>query len=507
MPESYPVDLELACEKVVYKGMQDVLKQAAAYIEEKRSRSLHLPPSNHGRTSSGERVDRHASRSPGIDDSTRRTGSPARSRNDNGRGMVLGPNGSKSWRSDRAAGAKPGWEDDMRAALPRGQIDKGSNSNQSNSENALYKTRLCERFETEGFCPYGNRCTFAHGTVELRIRPTFGGNSGGNGEVEKRDGPENPLYKTRLCERFMREGFCQYGPRCNFAHSPTELRDRPNHGKDSDGELPEHRPREPLVRRSTEHSREASPQRRPPRTESPPVEVREVKNERDLPPATKPVATPPPAPAPAQAPTQAPVPVRARTNESVSFKDLLRPEAANYDKAWVRSVQVSDDEREKLVSKKKDTTSVQQAQEEKYVAEVQQKLTETTDMAIRIREITRLEFKHDWSKQQLFSALVPAYFKEEYSENVLKENLKVFKEFVRNVQDQSMFLRSFEKTAARYPKIMAKAQVIIRDFYANDIVEEEQVLQWASEELKDGELKKRIKAFIDWLETAEEEDE
>ena len=154
-----------ACEKVIYKSMQDVLKQAAAYIEEKRSRTLHPPHSHQGRTSSGERAERHSSRSPGIDDSARRTGSPARSRNDNGRGMVLGPNGSKSWRSDRAAGAKPGWEDDLRAALPSGQNHKGANATQSTSENALYKTRLCERFETEGFCPYGNRCTFAHGTV------------------------------------------------------------------------------------------------------------------------------------------------------------------------------------------------------------------------------------------------------------------------------------------------------------------------------------------------------
>ena len=40
----------------------------------------------------------------------------------------------------------------------------------SQLDNPLYKTRLCERFETENFCPYGPKCTFAHGAGELRER-------------------------------------------------------------------------------------------------------------------------------------------------------------------------------------------------------------------------------------------------------------------------------------------------------------------------------------------------
>ena len=30
-----------------------------------------------------------------------------------------------------------------------------------------YKTELCEKFQSTGFCPYGNKCQFAHGKEEL----------------------------------------------------------------------------------------------------------------------------------------------------------------------------------------------------------------------------------------------------------------------------------------------------------------------------------------------------
>ena len=33
-----------------------------------------------------------------------------------------------------------------------------------------------QRFEREGTCSYGNRCTYAHGIAELRQRPVTGSN-------------------------------------------------------------------------------------------------------------------------------------------------------------------------------------------------------------------------------------------------------------------------------------------------------------------------------------------
>ncbi|KAJ3045430.1 hypothetical protein HDV00_010300 [Rhizophlyctis rosea] len=332
---------------------------------------------------------------------------------------------------------------------------------------------------------------------ELRVRPTFGGDN------EKRDGPENPLYKTRLCERFMKEGFCQYGPRCNFAHSPTELRDRPNHGKEGDAEHP---PREQHMERRPPNSREASPQRRqPPRIESPPIEPKEVKQkEKEI---LQPAPKPTPAPAPASPAPHAPTPVRTRTNDKVSLKDLLKPEDSNKDKTWMRVVEISDDEKEKLASRKRDVTSAQQAAEDKYIAELHQKFSEITDTKDQIKEITRLEFRHDLSKQQLFNVVIPAYFEDGYTTAKLFAGVKVFKEFLRSTQDQLLFLRSWEKALSRNPKLLAKAALVFKDLYDKDLVEEEQFVKWGGSELKNEDVKKRVGPFLEWLQTAEEEED
>ncbi|KAJ1997562.1 hypothetical protein GGI06_006460, partial [Coemansia sp. S85] len=39
------------------------------------------------------------------------------------------------------------------------------------NSNPLYKTRLCQRFTEQGDCPYNDKCQFAHGEQELRVAP------------------------------------------------------------------------------------------------------------------------------------------------------------------------------------------------------------------------------------------------------------------------------------------------------------------------------------------------
>ena len=67
-----------------------------------------------------------------------------------------------------------------------------------------YKTELCRNWD-QGFCEFGDRCAFAHGTQELRAKPA--------GE------------KQPLCKQFCEYGYCISGTRCQFSHEagPSRL--------------------------------------------------------------------------------------------------------------------------------------------------------------------------------------------------------------------------------------------------------------------------------------------
>jgi hypothetical protein len=225
------LSLNHAMEKALYKSMQEVIKKASIFIENNK------PPKN-TESSQRSRIDKHQITSDRLDhkmknlnlalplDSQRQAMSEQRLK------LVRKQRQSQNQSEKNGSG--------------NGSIS-GNNSNGLNNgfasplhspvmpfENPLYKTRLCERFETEGYCPYGPKCTFAHGTVELRERPANTEEKTDTSPTAK-DGPDNPLYKTRLCERFVKENFCQYGPKCNFAHGDHELRDRPNATRGEDG--------------------------------------------------------------------------------------------------------------------------------------------------------------------------------------------------------------------------------------------------------------------------------
>ena len=68
-----------------------------------------------------------------------------------------------------------------------------------------YKTELCKSWVNTNFCPYGNKCRFAHGKNEL---------------VSKHI---NSSYKKKPCNSFETLGYCPYGTRCNFKHDERKL--------------------------------------------------------------------------------------------------------------------------------------------------------------------------------------------------------------------------------------------------------------------------------------------
>lgn len=64
----------------------------------------------------------------------------------------------------------------------------------------LYKTELCGSYMKLNYCPYGNKCQFAHGENELK-------------RVER---PAN--YRSKPCLNWSKYGSCRYGNRCCFKH-------------------------------------------------------------------------------------------------------------------------------------------------------------------------------------------------------------------------------------------------------------------------------------------------
>lgn len=87
-----------------------------------------------------------------------------------------------------------------------------------------YKGRLCNKFNSGEGCPYGESCTFLHDEVprnregfaiSLGHRGGYGAGDGGNVVVVA------PYWKTRICNKWEISGFCPFGTNCNFAHGAS----------------------------------------------------------------------------------------------------------------------------------------------------------------------------------------------------------------------------------------------------------------------------------------------
>ncbi|KAF5202362.1 Zinc finger ccch domain-containing protein [Thalictrum thalictroides] len=91
-----------------------------------------------------------------------------------------------------------------------------------------YKGRHCKKFYTEEGCPYGDNCTFLHDeqskareSVAISLGPTMGNNAYGNNANGSNQKPSN--WKTRICNKWEMTGYCPFGSKCHFAHGLGEL--------------------------------------------------------------------------------------------------------------------------------------------------------------------------------------------------------------------------------------------------------------------------------------------
>lgn len=97
---------------------------------------------------------------------------------------------------------------DIKSAVSTSSCDSSS----EDGEEAFYcktnplkhKTELCKTFSELGYCNYGPKCRFAHGRHELVLLQA----------------PR--VFKRRRCNGFWKNGYCLYGMRCQFGHAEVE---------------------------------------------------------------------------------------------------------------------------------------------------------------------------------------------------------------------------------------------------------------------------------------------
>ncbi|KAF9578311.1 nudix (nucleoside diphosphate linked moiety X)-type motif 2 [Lunasporangiospora selenospora] len=211
--------LQQAVDRALYRTMQDILRVAFSAAETSRAKALAAAPPKMSRNHSNNSGDSLESNMKNLNialplDSQRQA-------------ITRGYNGSGNSQSrDR---------DQRNDRDPNASGRFNNNGAHSHADNPNYKTRLCERFEAEQFCPYYGKCTFAHGAAELRQRPAQETQERPVSAVQasyqnraKREATENEFHKTRLCERFMKDGECPFSNRCTYAHGREELRTRVN---------------------------------------------------------------------------------------------------------------------------------------------------------------------------------------------------------------------------------------------------------------------------------------
>ncbi|KAG5456024.1 MAG: hypothetical protein BJ554DRAFT_4349 [Olpidium bornovanus] len=623
--------VQSALDKSMFRSMHDVLRKAFEYIE--KVRAARVPPpgailgtggSHHFRTP--HELDQRFLRSMNLgslEGQFSRHPSPTHSP------------GQQQW------GERPGDEE----RYSPGPRVGGSEPPSGTAESTLYKTRLCERFENEGHCSFSSKCSFAHGLYELRERPLHHSRNGGPSQA----GPasENRLFKTKLCDRFAREGTCGYGSACNFAHGEAELRERPSppfgrtHSRDGeDGDSAtwaSSLPRPGGERKSRPPSEEC--QLRP---ESPGLLVMKhhpgtyafkmrLNSEKDQTVAATTSAAGPvesgsgvrrsparPTEADSQLANHADGSYRQATpgstrgdvdagsgtkgltsaaasnmrssgrgdaRKNVSLKELLSQEKTEQDRAWVQVVEYFGDEQEKVsrpppkVQQRKPPSKEEQLaaelkefmtgslatlqsagpgpeQQKLFAAEIKARETADSDgMCLCSTEVTRIEFRNDLSKPQLFNVLVPSLCDapESFAKNLklrmqLMKTVSVFQaiceqlsallslalhgegvstyslyfiasspctslprryQFVRSTADQTAWINAWERWLAKNPVFLPRSAAVFKFFYDVELVEEDAFLMWHAGPVAAGgsaEVREKVRPFIEWLQSAEEED-
>ncbi|KAJ2323111.1 hypothetical protein IWW51_003919, partial [Coemansia sp. RSA 2702] len=457
--------LDQALERVVFQSMQNILTSAERYIEDMREQLL------------GTRAAR--------DDGWR----PAR------------PDALES-RMGRLTlgGARPA-RDTREADAARARAD-----------NPRYKTRLCEKFEQDGECPYYHKCVFAHGRGELRVREPQPPRAD---EARAPRFSANPLYKTRLCQRFGELGECPYGEKCQFAHGDGELRAAPEPAPSPRTPRDMHAPRDMQARAPAEYNshtwrRGASDGEHAPRM---------ARNQSwaggagaARPASESPVASddasgdPQPQPAAALA-----TPVAQKIPADSGRAPRGRSDG---DKPWIRVVEVSGRDLREMGSPLADGDAVRP---HNRTAELESRLAAELACVVGgsrltahelFKEITHVEFRNNLTKQQLLNVVVPALFGASPVRvgDAIARNAELLAKIAGRPADQPLLLNAWLRMLAD-AAWQRRASEVLSALYDASLLDEDEFAAWFAARNHDGCAPEiaAMRPFAHWLATAEEE--
>ncbi|KAL8043045.1 hypothetical protein ABFX02_09G092800 [Erythranthe guttata] len=87
--------------------------------------------------------------------------------------------------------------------------------------NSVYESKVCRWFSGGAVCPFGDRCSFLH-VIEERVHSDheircWNFNYGVN--------CDKSVWKTKLCMKWLRFGDCPFGLKCSYAHGREELQE------------------------------------------------------------------------------------------------------------------------------------------------------------------------------------------------------------------------------------------------------------------------------------------
>ncbi|KAF9379065.1 nudix (nucleoside diphosphate linked moiety X)-type motif 2 [Podila verticillata] len=580
-------NLQQATDKALFRTMQDVLRLAFTAAEANRAKALAAAPPKIHRVHSNNSGDSLESSMKNLN--------------------IALPLDSQRQAINRGYNNNGGRDRDQRYQGERDPNATRNNGGHSHADNPNYKTRLCERFEKEQFCPYYAKCTFAHGAAELRQRPQSADQDKPISAVQasyqsrarREETTENEFHKTRLCERFMNDGECPFGKKCTYAHGREELRQRVNtntnntintnnnggnlhnnnysnngqirnYSRDGNNEdrpyrsntnnesfqdrfRPHHllnegedrpfrpnRSEAPFRSTFAENARENrdGPYRPPQaleqeRSRAPMPDTTNttgayrVPQARNLPeesPLTRaPLAPRATAPAPAPAQTPSPVSTPILGSDKATNGRQRRVQDLN-DKPRAKVVEMSSEDMEKFQIRRPETPVAakpdsKQAQRDQLIQDLQKffqgqpenqtPAQEKKQLQEEIKEVTRIEMRNGLTKAQLFFILVASLFTEtsvETWKKTLTDKEKLMAKFVSSTEDQLSLMRAWEQMFVKHrPNMMARAPVVMKVLYDVELVEEDVMLSWYDLPTTDEELKKKCVVFVDWLRTADEE--